>query len=517
MASNNLVLILGDQLWLKSPALAYSESEGDRVVMIEAAEEATYIPQHKMRLAIFFSAMRHFRDDLQERGYSVDYVALDDPDNRGAIGAELKRQIEESDPDQIVCLEPGDHRVKTMIEDTCSQTKKALNIVEDTHFLSSIEDFREYEAGKNSLVMEYFYREMRRRTNVLMEEGKPLAGRWNFDSDNREAFGKSGPPDIKPPRRFRTDSITDGVIALVERQFPDAPGKLDAFDYPLTHAEARKALRDFIEHRLPNFGRYQDAMAIGRPYLYHARISSSLNLHLLDPRDAIEAALEAHDDGEAELNSVEGFIRQILGWREFMRGIYWTRMPEYAELNALDADLDVPGFMWTGETEMKCIQECVGQLIDHAYAHHIQRLMVLGLFNMLLGARPYDVHRWHMSMHADAIDWVSLPNVLGMSQHGDGGLVGTKPYAASGNYINKMSDYCANCRFKPSQATGDDACPFTTLYWDFLSRNRNRLKSNHRMNFQFKNLDRKEQSERRAIRKRADELKTRFTQETFLT
>jgi deoxyribodipyrimidine photolyase-related protein len=516
MACNNLVLILGDQLWLKSPALAFAESEGDHIVMIEAAEEANYIPQHKIRLAIFFSAMRHFRDELQERGYSVNYVALDDPDNRGAIGAELKRQIEESEPGQVLCLEPGDHRVKTMIEDTCSQTKKTLKFVKDTHFLSSIEDFREYEAGKKSLVMGYFYREMRRRTNILIDGDKPLAGRWNFDSENRKAFGKSGPPDIKPPRRFRADSVTDEVIALVERQFPDAPGKLDAFDYPLTHAEARNALRDFIEHRLSNFGRYQDAMAIGHPYLYHSRISTSLNLHLLDPRDVIDAALKAHDDSKAELSSVEGFIRQILGWREFMRGIYWTRMPEYAELNAFDADLDVPAFMWTGETDMKCIQECVGQLIDHAYAHHIQRLMVLGLFNMLLGARPYDVHRWHMSMHADAIDWVSLPNVLGMSQHGDGGLVGTKPYAASGNYINKMSDYCANCRFNPGRATGDKACPFTTLYWDFLSRNRNRLRTNRRMNFQFKNLDHKEQSERRAIRKRADELKAQFTGETFL-
>lgn len=512
----NLVLVLGDQLWHKSPALEFADTEDDCIVIIEASEEASYIPQHKIRLVLFFSAMRHFRNELRARGYSVIYSALDSPDNRGAIGAELKRRIEELEPERVVCLEPGDHRVRTMIEDTCRQSGILSKFVSDTHFLSSLKDFRVHEEGRQSLVMEYFYREMRRRTGVLMRDDGPEGGQWNYDSDNREAFGKSGPPDIKAPRRFRSDSITDEVITLIEQRFPDAPGKLDSFDYPVTHARARDALRDFIDHRLTQFGRYQDAMAVGYPYLYHSRISSSLNLHLLDPREAIRAALRAYEDGNAELNSVEGFVRQILGWREFVRGIYWTRMPEYAERNALDADLDVPAFMWTGETDMRCIQESVGQLIDHAYTHHIQRLMVLGLFNMLLGARPYDVHRWHMSMYADAIDWVSLPNILGMSQYGDGGLIGTKPYTASGNYINRMSDYCASCRFNPDKATGDDACPFTTLYWDFLSRNRNRLKSNHRMKFQFRNLDRKKETDRRAIRKRADKLKAQFTSETYL-
>lgn len=516
MTCNNLVVVFGDQLWIGSPALQYAASANDRVVMIEAREEATYIPQHKIRLVLFFSAMRHFRDELQDRGYLVSYSALDDPDNRGSIGTELERLVKQHQPEQLVCLEPGDHRVRTELEAVCTATGIRLKMISDTHFLSSVDDFREHQKDRKSLIMEYFYRDMRRRTEILMEGGKPVGGKWNFDDDNRKSFGKSGPPDIKAPRRFRTDTITDEVIALVEGAFPDAPGKLDAFDYPVTHDQAKDALRDFIDHRLSKFGRYQDAMAIGHPYLFHSRISSALNLHLLDPRDAIKAAIDAYDNGDAELNSVEGFVRQILGWREFVRGIYWTRMPEYAEHNALDATLDVPAFMWSAETDMTCVRESVGQLVDHAYAHHIQRLMVLGLFNMLLGVKPYDVHRWHISMYADAIDWVSLPNVLGMSQHGDGGLVGTKPYAASGNYINKMSDYCANCRFKPGKAVGDDACPFTTLYWDFLSRNRNRLKSNRRMNFQFKNLDRKDDAERRAIRKHADELKKQFTAETYL-
>lgn len=516
MACENLVLVLGDQLWIGSPALKFAQGTDDRVVMIEAAEEGRYVPQHKIRLVLFFSAMRHFRDALKDAGYAVSYSALDEPDNHGSLGRELKRYIEAHAPDRVVCLEPGDYRVRTMIKDTCSDAGTDLKIVQDTHFLSTLEDFRDHERGRRTLIMEYFYREMRKRNGILISDGKPAGGQWNYDADNREVFGKSGPPKINTPRRFRSDAITDAVMTLVEKRFPDAPGKLEKFDYPVTPDAARDALDDFITHRLSQFGRYQDAMAIGHPYLFHSRLSSLLNLHLLDPRDAIDAAVTAYDEGEVELNSVEGFVRQILGWREFVRGIYWTRMPEYADRNALNADLDVPAFMWTGETDMRCISESVDQLIDYAYAHHIQRLMVLGLFNMLLGARPYDVHRWHMSMYADAIDWVSLPNVLGMSQHGDGGLVGTKPYAASGNYINKMSDYCTKCRFKPGKAIGDDACPFTTLYWDFLSRNRNRLKGNRRMTLQFKNLDRKDGSERRAIRHQADKLKTKCTEKTYL-
>jgi deoxyribodipyrimidine photolyase-related protein len=516
MAWNNLILVLGDQLWSKSPALEFAQTSDDRVVLIEAKEEATYIPQHKIRLVLFFSAMRHFRDLLRERGYTVCYKALDDKDNSGSIAKTLRRLIEQNTPKRLVCLEPGDYRVRAEIEKICSSTGTDFQLVTDTHFFSTVDDFRSHQEGRGSLLMEFFYREMRRRTGILMDGGDPVGGQWNFDKDNRQSFGKNGPPDIKAPRRFRTDDLTNEVIAMVKRRFPDAPGRIDGFDYPVTHEDARNALRDFVAHRLRDFGRYQDAMASGHPYLFHARISSSLNLHLLDPRDAIDAAVTAYDDGDAEINSVEGFIRQVLGWREFVRGVYWTRMPDYADLNALDADLDVPAFMWTGETDMRCIRESVGQLVDHAYAHHIQRLMVVGLFNMLLGARPYDVHRWHMSMYADAVDWVSLPNVLGMSQYGDGGVIASKPYAASGNYINRMSDYCGECRFKPDKSIGDDACPFTTLYWDFLSRNRNRLKSNRRMTFQFKNLDRKEQTERRAIRKRADALKSELTKESYL-
>jgi deoxyribodipyrimidine photolyase-related protein len=303
---------------------------------------------------------------------------------------------------------------------------------------------------------------------------------------------------------------------MVERRFPDSPGRLTHFDYPVTRRHALEALRDFLDHRLAHFATYQDAMVSNHPYLYHSRLSCVLNAHLLNPRKAIDGAVQAHEAGGVPINSTEGFVRQILGWREFVRGIYWLKMPDYAEMNHLEADLPMPAFMWTGETEMNCLRQCVNQLIDHAYAHHIQRLMVMGLFSLLLGVRPYDVHRWHLSMYIDAIDWVSLPNVLGMSQYGDGGIIGTKPYCASGSYIDKMSDYCSDCPYTPKDPVSDGACPFTTLYWDFLFRNRHRLKNNPRMGLQFKNLDRKSDSDRRQIRKKADRLKTEFTRETYL-
>ncbi|NNE89168.1 MAG: cryptochrome/photolyase family protein [Silicimonas sp.] len=511
-----LVLILGDQLWLGSPALKRARETGAKILMVEATDEATYIPQHKMRLVLFFSAMRHFRQALEDEGFDVTYSELTDSDTCASIADELGRQIEAESIERVVCVTPGDARVGAAIKDVCSQAEVELEALDDTHFISTVKDFRDHAEGRKSLIMEYFYRELRKRTGILMDGGDPIGGQWNFDSDNRDTFGKDGPPDIPPPIAFEPDAITREVIEMVEERFADAPGKLENFAYPVTAGDAEKALDDFIENRLPHFGKYQDAMVTGEAFLYHSRLSTSLNLHLLDPRDAINAAVKAYEDGDAPLNSVEGFVRQILGWREFIRGIYWTKMPDYAEMNGLGADQDMPAFFWTGETDMVCVKDAVTQLNDHAYAHHIQRLMVLGLFAMLLGARPYDVHRWHMSMYADAIDWVSLPNVLGMSQHGDGGIVGTKPYSASGNYINKMSNYCKDCRFKPGKATGDDACPFTTLYWDFLDRNRDAFKSNHRMGFQMKNLDRKSDEDIDAIRVRAEGLKETFTEKTYL-
>jgi deoxyribodipyrimidine photolyase-related protein len=351
---------------------------------------------------------------------------------------------------------------------------------------------------------------MRRKHDVLLDRGKPMGGKWNYDSENRGSFGKSGPEALPAPCRFRPSALTKEVLKLVEERFPDHPGKLAEFDWPVTTRQATRALEDFVENRLSQFGQYQDAMWTGEPYLYHARISAALNLKLLDPRDVIDTAVAAYHAGRAPLNAVEGFVRQILGWREYVRGVYWLYMPEYAERNTLRAPQPLPEFYWTGETDMNCLREAIGQTLDYGYAHHIQRLMVTGLFALLLGVDPQEVHKWYLAVYVDAVEWVELPNVFGMSQFADDGVMASKPYAATGKYIQRMSNYCAGCRFKPDKATGDDACPFTTLYWDFLMRHEKLLSKNNRMALQVKNVARKSASERKAIRKRAATLRDKY-------
>jgi deoxyribodipyrimidine photolyase-related protein len=378
--------------------------------------------------------------------------------------------------------------------------------------LVGIDEFREYADGRKSLLLENFYRQQRRKHEVLLtRKGQPVGGEWNYDSENRKPFGKEGPGDVRPPRRFRPDHLTREVMDMVGKRFADHPGSLEHFDLPVTHDEAMAAVRDFVEHRLCDFGTYEDAMWSDEPVLHHSRLSAALNVKLVSPRYCIDKAIEAFEGGHAPINSVEGFVRQILGWREFIRGVYWYHMPDYAELNALECDdRDVPGFLWDGETDMRCVAQCMRSVIDRAYAHHIPRLMVLGQFALLSGVHPLRFHEWHMAMYADAVDWVSLPNALGMSQYGDGGIVGSKPYCASGAYINRMSNFCGECRYRHDQATGDEACPFTTLYWAFLDRHRKRFGGNRRMGLQLRNLERKAPAEVRGVRKRASELLRRI-------
>jgi deoxyribodipyrimidine photolyase-related protein len=495
----NLVLVFGDQLDLRSAAFDGLDRDRDLVVQLEVLE-TSYILQHKMRLAYFFSSMRHFRDELRAAGMRTEYVEIDDPDNRGSFEGELARLMDATGAERVVTVEPGDWRVASKL----NKLPFACEVRADRHFLCSKQDFASFCENRPRPIMENFYRYMRRETGILMDwNGRPVGGDWNFDAQNRRSFGKKRPV-ISPRSSFEPDEITEDVLSLVAKRFPESPGKLDGFDLPVSRAHALASLRDFVSDRLPRFGDYQDAMLGGQATLFHSHLSGPLNLHLIDPREVIEAALD--NPAKAPLNAVEGFVRQILGWREFVRGIYWHRMPQYADENALEAHLPMPAFYWTGHTDMRCLAEAIGHTIDLAYAHHIERLMVLGLFAMLLGVRPYDVHRWHMSMFWDAIDWVSLPNTLGMSQHGDGGIVGTKPYAASGAYIDRMSDHCKSCRYDPKKATGDDACPFTTLYWTFLDRHRDRFRANGRMRQQYFNLDRKGPDDIKAIRRHADRL-----------
>lgn len=501
----NLILVLGDQLDDRSAALDGFDADHDAIWMAEVDEESTHVVSTQPRTAIFLSAMRHFREHQRSLGRTVHYVELDDADNTHTLTGELRRAVKRLRPEQLIIVEPGEWRLWTALEQTAEELDLPLDIRVDRHFLATLETFRRHALGRKQLRMEFFYREMRRSHRVLLDDdGEPAGGQWNFDHDNRGSFTKSGPGKLPAPRAFKPDELTREVIAAVRRRFPKHPGDLDAFDWPVTPEQAREALADFIEHRLQDFGRYQDAMWEGEPWLYHSRLSVAMNLKLLDPRDVIAAAEKAWRDGRVELAAAEGFIRQILGWREYVRGVYWLKMPEYAELNALGADQPLPSFYWTGDTEMACLRDAIGQTLRLGYAHHIQRLMVTGLYSLLLGVRPPQICGWYLGVYVDAVEWVELPNTHGMSQYADGGVMASKPYAATGKYIQRMSNHCAGCRFDPAKRTGDDACPFTTLYWDFLIRHEKLLGANQRMALQVKNVARLKPAEIAAIRERAD-------------
>jgi len=499
-----LLVVLGDQLSFDSSVFAGADPNQDALWMAEVTEESTHVRSSKPRTVLFLSAMRHFRDAAIKRGWRVLYAELDAPDNTGTLAGELARACAAHSPGRLVMAEAGDWRVRMALEGMAVKLGIPLEARVDNHFLSSVDDFRAHATGRKQLRMEYFYREMRRRHRVLIEEDEsPVGGTWNFDVANRQFFGKQGPGLLPAPMRFEPDAITREVMALVERTFPDHPGSLADFDWPVTPEQAEAALDDFITNRLPNFGQYQDAMWTREPWLYHSRISAAMNLKLLDPRTAIAAAERAYREKRAPLASVEGFIRQILGWREYVRGIYWAQMPGYVERNAMQAHEPLPAFYWDADTEMACLRDAVGQTLQYGYAHHIQRLMVTGLYALVLGVDPRAVHEWYLAMYVDAVEWVELPNTLGMSQYADGGVMASKPYIATGKYIQRMSDHCTGCRFNPAQASGEDACPFTTLYWDYLQRHEATLRGNQRMSLQVANLARLDDDARAAISERA--------------
>ncbi|MBL8216735.1 MAG: cryptochrome/photolyase family protein [Bryobacterales bacterium] len=496
----NLVVVLGDQLDRESAAFDGFDRSSDRVWMAEAAGESTYVWSHKARIAIFLAAMRHFRDGLD---VPVEYRRLNDAENTGTLEGELRASLARLQPQAVVVVEPGEYRIEQMLRRVAGEAGVPLEIRPDRHFLCSKGEFAEHAKGKKKLLLEFFYRWMRQRSGVLMEGSKPAGGDWNFDTENRKSFPKTGPAFLRAPVTFAPDETTAEVLRLVEERFPQHPGRLAHFDWPVTRAQALQALEDFVRHRLPLFGQFQDAMWTREPYLYHSRISAGLNLKLLRTREVLEAAENAYRQGHAPIASVEGFVRQILGWREYVRGVYWQFMPGYEESNALEAHEPLPGFYWDGETEMNCLREAIGQTLDYGYAQHIQRLMVTGLYALLLGVEPRQIHEWYLAVYIDAVEWVEMPNVIGMSQFADGGKMSTKPYIASGKYVQRMSNYCAGCRYDPAKATGAEACPFTTLYWDFLDRHEAFLAGVPRMEMQLRNLRKMSEGERAAIRAQA--------------
>ncbi len=500
-----LRLVLGDQLCFELASLAGLDPLRDRVLLAEVAEEAGHVPHHPQKIAFLFSAMRHFAQALRERGVAVDYVTLDDPDNSGSLAGELARFATLHQPETIHVTEAGDWRVEQALKGS------GLPIVwhADTRFLCSRDAFARWARGKKQLRMEFFYREMRRQSGLLLHpDGSPEGGAWNFDAANRKALprGLRGPV----PLRFTPDAISREVLALVAARFAHHYGRLDGFDYPVTHAEAEQLWQHFLDFGLAAFGDYQDAMASGEPYLFHARISAALNVGLLDVRRLCSDVETAYRQGRVALNAAEGFIRQLIGWREYVRGIYWLQMPDYAQRNAFGNTRDLPAFYWSGQTRMNCLRQAIGQTLEHAYAHHIQRLMVTGNFALLAGIEPGQLCDWYLAVYMDAFDWVELPNVLGMVLHADGGYLGSKPYCASGQYIKRMSDYCQGCAYQVSESTTGDACPFNALYWHFLMRHRERLQGNPRMGMVYKNLARMDEAKRQALWQRGEALLARL-------
>jgi len=502
----SLVVVLGDQLDLEASAFDGFDARVDAAWMAEVAEESTHVMSSRPRTVMFLAAMRHFALALQAADRPLHYTRLDAPGSCGSLAAQLQADIERLRPARLVMTEPGDWRVLRSIEAVAETCGLPLEVREDRHFFVSVREFAGHARGRKSLRMEYFYREQRKRHRVLMDPqdvDMPLGGRWNFDADNREAFDAGGPGAVPSRCTFEPDAVTREVIDLVEQRFPQHPGRLASFAWPVTRAQALQSLRSFVQERLPLFGRYQDAMWPGDPWLYHAHLSAALNLKLLNPREVVAAAVTAYEAGHAPLAGVEGFVRQVLGWREYVRGIYWTQMPGYLERNTLGADADLPDWYWTGATDMACLRDAIDQTLTHGYANHIQRLMVTGLYALLLGVQPRQVHAWYLAVYVDAVEWVELPNTLGMSQYADGGLMGSKPYVASGKYIERMSPLCTGCRYDPAQRTGDSACPFTTLYWDFLMRHEAMLAGNPRMALQVKNLSRMNATQRQEVVARA--------------
>ena len=496
-----LRLVLGDQL---SPGLSSLEDAGpgDVVLMAEVAEEATYVRHHKKKIAFLFAAMRHFAEELRGAGLNVRYMRLDEPGNQGSLRGEVARALED-DPSlsAVVVTKPGEWRLLQDMETWRDLMPVPVDLREDTRFIVPLTEFYAWAKGRKQLRMEFFYRDVRRKTGLLMDGEEPAGGQWNFDHDNRKRLPKS----LVPPPRFLppADAVTQDVIALVAERFPDHFGDLEPWVFATTRAGAEAARDHFISEILPGFGDWQDAMAKGEPWMWHSLLSVYINCGLLDPLDVCRRAETEWREGRAPLNAVEGFIRQIIGWREYVRGIYWLKMPGYAQTNTLNAHRPLPDFYWTGDTGMRCMAEAIGQTKRHAYAHHIQRLMVTGNFALIAGLDPAEVNDWYLLVYADAYEWVELPNTHGMALHADGGLMASKPYAASGNYINKMSDYCSGCAYDVTAKTGPKACPFNFLYWDFIARNRESLAGNPRMALIYKALDRLDPASLSAMRDEA--------------
>jgi len=482
-------LILGDQLNIKH---SWFNQVDDEViyVMMEMRQETDYAPHHIQKVIAFFGAMRNFNIELKSKGHRVEYLTLDDQNNKQNLEENLNKIFKQHAADSFAYLEPDEYRLDKQLKNFCKTLSIPFEIDHAEHFMTSRTELTKFFEGKKQLILEFFYRYMRKKFNLLMHLDQPEGGQWNFDKNNRKKW--KGSPKIPPP--FIPDA--NNLLALkkiIEEQGVKTIGSFDqeCFLYPLSRKQALKQLDYFCEYLLVHFGDYQDALHTDEVNLFHSRISFALNTKMIDPLEVVQTVIEFYIENKEniELSQVEGFVRQIIGWREYMRGIYWKEMPGYRRSNKLDNQNKLPDFYWNAETKMNCLNHSIKQSLEEAYAHHIQRLMITGNFALLAQVHPDEVDAWYLGIYIDAIEWVEMPNTRGMSQFADGGIVATKPYVSSGSYINKMSNYCKDCHYNVNKKQGEDACPFNSLYWNFLDEKREHFQDNQRMNMMMSLLN----------------------------
>lgn len=484
-----LRIILEDQLTHSLPILVEARKD-DILFFCECHEQLNYLPHHPKKLAFILSSMRHFAEELRQKGFDVQYVYYTNEPKKGELAQAIQNAIATFKPELVAYTEPSEWHVQEKLRKLALKNKNIkFKRFEDNRFLCSKEEFNQWAKDRKQLRMEYFYRIMRLKYHILLNNNKtPIGGKWNYDIENR----KTAPKSLKSPSRIshKKDHITLKVLETIRLHFDKNFGDLEPFYFATNRQQALKEAEHFIHQLLPKFGDYQDVMMVDEPYLYHSLLSAYINVGLLLPLELCHMAEKAYQLGKVPLNCAEGFIRQILGWREYVRGIYWLMIPEYSTKNYFNADSPLPWSYWGGNTHMRCIKEVVKQTKEHAYSHHIQRLMITGNFALLAGINPFEVHQWYLSVYADAFEWVELPNTLGMALYADGGLLASKPYCASGKYIKRMSNFCQGCYYNPDELIGEKACPYNALYWHFLMKHQDKLSQNPRMKIIYQSLNR---------------------------
>ena len=491
--SKTVRLILGDQL---NSQHSWFKTLDDTVtyVMMEIRTETDYTTHHIQKVVGFFSAMRQFAAELQSQQHQVLYIQLNDANNLQSFEKNIHHLIEKEHFTHFEYQLPDEYRLDQQLKNLCQSLSITTSVYDSEHFMSSRNELGDFFEGKKTFLMESFYHMMRKKHHILMEGDKPLTGKWNYDGDNRKKL----PKDHKPTPPFIFNNKVTEILSEIQTTDIKTIGNIDAenFVWPTNRKQSLELLDFFVTECLALFGSYQDAMTPNEWSLYHARLSFSMNTKLISPLEVIQRAITEWENRPDEIayHQLEGFVRQIIGWREYMRGIYWNKMPEYASMNYFNNENSLPEWFWTGKTKMNCLKDAINQSLNFAYAHHIQRLMVTGNFALLAGIHPDEVDAWYLGIYIDAIEWVEITNTRGMSQFADGGIVGTKPYVSSAAYIDKMSHYCGSCFYKKAVKTGDKACPFNSLYWNFYDKNEDKLGKNPRIGMMY-NVWRKMNSE----------------------